>query len=526
MACRATPLLLLLPLAGCGGPEPADDPTGPIDADGDGVFPPEDCDDRDKTRFPDADELCDGIDNDCDGKIDDDDDDVTDGPLWFADTDEDGFGDGLKSTVLCAPPAGFVADSTDCDDSNPDVHPRALEVCNGIDDDCDFRTDWPASWWDADWTMRLPVTLTAPAVALAGAPVAIPLDFGDLVESAGAEGEFAPDSIRVVQADCSVILPSQFADGLRTMFDKGPASDPLGDAVGTLVFIWDDDGDLTTPSTPVPAGGVIEVMVYFGTDADDLAAAPAPSPLTIEASGMASGAATFTLDPDAGGLLDTVSLDDGPELGGQATPCCGNGVYSADSGWGVAAQNGPGTTTVIARGPVFGAIEVRGTRADALSHVDYTYTYSMFASLPEVWVRTEMTAASDTTVEHHDDFVEHVRPWQSSHPAFGMDAIHTVADDLTWADVSDDTAGLMFAWVEPPLHITRTVAFAGEILAYGNDWVGTGAPTQVIPAGTRFQDGSVAALIPHDGDPDDSLESLASHMESMTWELGKLETLP
>lgn len=74
--------------------------------------------------------------------IDDDCDGVVDGRLWFRDADADGFGNALDSVLAAVQPAGFVAQGGDCDDAKPSVHPGAAEIPgNGIDDDCDGQVD-------------------------------------------------------------------------------------------------------------------------------------------------------------------------------------------------------------------------------------------------------------------------------------------------------------------------------------------------------------------------------------------------
>jgi len=60
---------------------------------------------------------------------------------YFADTDNDGFGNLSNSTSTCIPPAGYVLNSLDCNDSNGQINPSANEVCNSIDDNCNSQTD-------------------------------------------------------------------------------------------------------------------------------------------------------------------------------------------------------------------------------------------------------------------------------------------------------------------------------------------------------------------------------------------------
>ena len=114
--------------------------TAPVeqDQDGDGFVESEDCDDSNAQVNPDAEEVCDTIDNDCDDRIDDEDDslDLSSALSWYADADGDGYGDASLVVQACLAPEDWVADNTDCDDENADINPGEIEECNWIDDDC------------------------------------------------------------------------------------------------------------------------------------------------------------------------------------------------------------------------------------------------------------------------------------------------------------------------------------------------------------------------------------------------------
>ena len=182
-----------------------DGSVGWADADSDGFAACADCDDSDSAVNDDALEICNGVDDNCDGHTDEDDpelsedsdgdghggqqyeaigcdapagfvdnnDDCDDlnadtypsaaevcdeddndcdgdidegvGFTWYADTDSDGYGDATQTTIACDAPQGYTANGNDCDDSAPSVNPGGVEVCNGADDDCDGTVDGASS---------------------------------------------------------------------------------------------------------------------------------------------------------------------------------------------------------------------------------------------------------------------------------------------------------------------------------------------------------------------------------------------
>ncbi|MCJ7499084.1 putative metal-binding motif-containing protein, partial [bacterium] len=92
-----------------------------------------DCDDTDGAVNPGATEVCNGIDDDCIGGVDD----GLATSTFYADSDGDSYGDSTVSTSACAAPQDYVVDDTDCDDLLASVYPGAIEICgDGIDQDC------------------------------------------------------------------------------------------------------------------------------------------------------------------------------------------------------------------------------------------------------------------------------------------------------------------------------------------------------------------------------------------------------
>ncbi|KKW34062.1 MAG: Shell matrix protein [Parcubacteria group bacterium GW2011_GWA2_53_21] len=111
---------------------PSDDdddvtPEPPVDADGDGYPSDVDCNDTDPAIHPAAPEVCNGLDDNCNGTL----------PGNDVDEDEDGV-------LECA---------GDCDDEDDTIHPGATETCDSLDSDCDGSVPVNESDADADGWM-------------------------------------------------------------------------------------------------------------------------------------------------------------------------------------------------------------------------------------------------------------------------------------------------------------------------------------------------------------------------------------
>ena len=111
----------------------------------------DDCNDADAAINPDADEVCNERDDDCDTLVDDDDDSTTGQPEWHPDADLDGYGDADSSTAACIKPDTYLDDDQDCDDSNDAIGPLANEVCDDVDNNCDGDVDEDSAIDASDW---------------------------------------------------------------------------------------------------------------------------------------------------------------------------------------------------------------------------------------------------------------------------------------------------------------------------------------------------------------------------------------
>ena len=267
---------LLCLLAACGDKEEgdsdgADTAVEATDADGDGFNADEDCDDDDAAVNPDAAEVCDGVDNNCDAKVDEDDPnlDLNSGETFYADTDGDAYGDANGAVQACEAPTGTVDNGDDCDDANADIHPGATEICDeaDTDEDCSGAAD------DADAT-------------------------GQTTWYADGDGDGYGDSATTTTA-CD--QPSSFVSDGTDCDDREAATHPgatdVCDGVDT-----DCDGTLD-PSTCIRCAD-LSVLVY--QDSYDLAT---DEPMNAAAIALGAAPPVTTAGPAFGFVYDDASFD-------------------------------------------------------------------------------------------------------------------------------------------------------------------------------------------------------------------------
>jgi hypothetical protein len=198
------------------------------DEDWDGYSLASDCDDLNALVHPDASEVCDGIDNDCNGEVDDEPADIR---AYFADADGDGAGDPTEGVNSCVQPSGYVLNDLDCDDTSADVRPGLAETCDDRDNDCDHAVDEEASdasYWYAD--------LDADGFGNAQSGTVLqcdrPNDWSDSPED-------CDDTNALVHPDAT-----EFCDGAGADEDcDGLLDDDDDEVTGTTLFYLDEDED-------------------------------------------------------------------------------------------------------------------------------------------------------------------------------------------------------------------------------------------------------------------------------------------
>ena len=231
-------LLLALTLAACTGDTPKE---AGVDADADGYFDlasgGDDCDDADAAVHPDALEVCGGVDEDCDGDVDDADDSVDPAALfrWYPDGDGDGYGDPGGATSACEPDEGFIAEAGDCDDTRAEISPDATEVCDesGVDEDCDGAAN------DGDPGVTGTTVWYADTDGDDFGDTASPREACDLPEGFAAVGEDCDDTN-------ATAFPggAEVCDALNADEDcNGAADDADAGASGAVTWYVDADAD-------------------------------------------------------------------------------------------------------------------------------------------------------------------------------------------------------------------------------------------------------------------------------------------
>jgi len=242
-----------------------DGSTGYADEDGDGWAACVECDDGDSAINPDATELCDGVDNDCDG--DTDEDEADDVATWYADTDGDSYGDAATTDVACDQPSNFVADASDCDDGDSAINPAATELCDGVDNDCDGDTDEDdaadaATWYaDTDGDSYGDAASTDVACAQPSGFVAVTgTDSADCDDGDADINPGADEACNGVDDDCDATVDEDDAVDAASWYADNDG-DGYGDATTSDVacaqpsgFIADDSDCDDTDSAVNPAG--------------------------------------------------------------------------------------------------------------------------------------------------------------------------------------------------------------------------------------------------------------------------------
>ena len=221
-----------------------------------------DCDDSLETGssiFPNGNEVCDGVDNDCDDQIDEQ--GGTDTPVWFQDADNDGFGTISVVWTSCQAPEGYVDNFNDCDDETSEVSPNATEICDGIDNNCDNAIDLGDATDAFQWYFdgdgdgygnedRMQRACEQPTDYVA--------QTGDCDDQDNDIFEGAPEICNDEDDDCDQLI------------DETAEEDPIHPTINLINFYQDADADSFGNSlVSKQSCSILDGYVFNNTDCDD-----------------------------------------------------------------------------------------------------------------------------------------------------------------------------------------------------------------------------------------------------------------
>jgi hypothetical protein len=192
---------------------------------------------------------------------------------WYADADGDGFGDAVVAVQACEQPEGYVENGGDCDDRNADRNPGAVEVCNGLDDDCDSLVDEgdicepPALDISGSCVVGRPQVVIVNAGGPMPAPGTLAVEYEDgTITTVPFQLDAGQDLAKILSNIHGWIVDATLAD---TSSHTGPVENCLEAEIEQYIHSWLDTSlfpPFTLDLMGVPYDGTVQTVSYATVD--------------------------------------------------------------------------------------------------------------------------------------------------------------------------------------------------------------------------------------------------------------------